>query len=189
MDIGMPEMDGIEATRGSLAPAASPHVVILTTFDLDEYVYDALAAGASGFLLKDLPPAELLAAVRSSPPGTRSSRHGDAPADRGVRPPAAFRGGRRPARGAHRARARGAAPRRPRQVQHRDRRRSASARARSKPTSATCSPSSSSATASSSRSTPTSRASCSRGCGSKFPPIVRSLRSSRRLAMRFFSNA
>ena len=60
----MPDIDGIEATRRLTRPGASPKVMILTTFDLDEYVYDALAAGASGFLLKDLPPAELPAAIR-----------------------------------------------------------------------------------------------------------------------------
>jgi len=66
MDIRMPEMDGIEATRqitGS-GPTADVRVLILTTFDLDEYVYAALRAGASGFLLKDTPPADLLAAIR-----------------------------------------------------------------------------------------------------------------------------
>ena len=64
MDIRMPNMDGIEATRRLTGHAPGPRVVILTTFDLDEYVYDALAAGASGFLLKDLPPAELCSAIR-----------------------------------------------------------------------------------------------------------------------------
>ncbi|MEU7757609.1 MULTISPECIES: response regulator [Micromonospora] len=66
MDVRMPEMDGIEATRricGEPATAGT-RVVILTTFDLDEYVYGALRAGASGFLLKDTPPAELLAGIR-----------------------------------------------------------------------------------------------------------------------------
>ncbi len=66
MDIRMPGMDGIEATRqitGSEQTAAAK-VLILTTFDLDEYVYAALRAGASGFLLKDTPPADLLAAIR-----------------------------------------------------------------------------------------------------------------------------
>lgn len=62
MDIRMPEMDGIEATR-RIAPTAK--VLILTTFDLDAYVYAALRAGASGFLLKDTPPTELLAAIRT----------------------------------------------------------------------------------------------------------------------------
>jgi DNA-binding NarL/FixJ family response regulator len=64
MDIRMPNMDGIEATRRITGLGPAPKVIILTTFDLDEYVYDALAAGASGFLLKDLPPAELPTAIR-----------------------------------------------------------------------------------------------------------------------------
>ncbi|MET8045267.1 response regulator transcription factor [Micromonospora sp. NPDC005215] len=66
MDVRMPEMDGIEATRRICAdPAtAGTRVIILTTFDLDEYVYGALRAGASGFLLKDTPPADLLAGIR-----------------------------------------------------------------------------------------------------------------------------
>jgi len=66
MDIRMPEMDGLEATRRILGDpgCATTHVLVLTTFDLDEYVYDALAAGASGFLLKDTEPAELIRAVR-----------------------------------------------------------------------------------------------------------------------------
>ncbi|MEU5670533.1 response regulator transcription factor [Micromonospora sp. NPDC047753] len=66
MDVRMPEMDGIEATRRICAdPAtADTRVIILTTFDLDEYVYGALRAGASGFLLKDTPPANLLTGIR-----------------------------------------------------------------------------------------------------------------------------
>src|SRR5579871_4389433 len=65
MDIRMPELDGLEATRRILADGAqSVKIVILTTFDLDEYVYAALRAGASGFLLKDLTPEQLIAAVR-----------------------------------------------------------------------------------------------------------------------------
>ena len=64
MDVRMPELDGIEATRRIRADPASGRVLILTTFDLDEYVYGALRAGASGFLLKDAPPADLLAAIR-----------------------------------------------------------------------------------------------------------------------------
>jgi len=65
MDIRMPVMDGVEATRILTAPGPdpAPRVIILTTFDLDEYVYDALAAGASGFLLKDTRPADLLRAI------------------------------------------------------------------------------------------------------------------------------
>jgi DNA-binding NarL/FixJ family response regulator len=66
MDIRMPTMDGLEATRQITADEtlAGVRVLILTTFDLDEYVYQALRAGASGFLLKDTPPADLLAAIR-----------------------------------------------------------------------------------------------------------------------------
>ena len=67
MDIRMPELDGIEATRRILAPNHEPKtsVLILTTFDLDEYVYDALRAGASGFLLKDVPAHQLAAGIRT----------------------------------------------------------------------------------------------------------------------------
>jgi DNA-binding NarL/FixJ family response regulator len=65
MDIRMPELDGLEATRRILAADASARVLILTTFDLDEYVYEALRAGASGFVLKDDPPEQLLAAIRT----------------------------------------------------------------------------------------------------------------------------
>ena len=64
MDVRMPELDGLEATRRILAAADAPRVIILTTFDLDHYVYAALAAGASGFLLKDVTPEHLVAAVR-----------------------------------------------------------------------------------------------------------------------------
>jgi len=68
MDVRMPVMDGLEATREILgrAPIGTerPHVLMLTTFDLDDYVYEALGAGASGFLLKDAPAAELVHAVR-----------------------------------------------------------------------------------------------------------------------------
>jgi DNA-binding NarL/FixJ family response regulator len=64
MDIRMPELDGIEATRRLTAHGEPAKVLILTTFDLDEYVFDALRAGASGFLLKDTPAGQLAAAVR-----------------------------------------------------------------------------------------------------------------------------
>jgi DNA-binding NarL/FixJ family response regulator len=63
MDIRMPVMDGLEATRRLLAASAETRVLILTTFDLNEYVYEALRAGASGFLLKDAPAAQLVTAV------------------------------------------------------------------------------------------------------------------------------
>jgi DNA-binding NarL/FixJ family response regulator len=66
MDIRMPEMDGIEATSRLLAgDGERPRVLILTTFDLDEYAIDAVKAGASGFLLKDVPPEDLLDAIRT----------------------------------------------------------------------------------------------------------------------------
>jgi DNA-binding NarL/FixJ family response regulator len=79
MDIRMPELDGLEATRRILGADPSPRVLVLTTFNLDEYVYEALRAGASGFVLKDDPPEQLIAAVRTvaageallSPPVTR----------------------------------------------------------------------------------------------------------------------
>jgi DNA-binding NarL/FixJ family response regulator len=66
MDVRMPNMDGIDATRRITAGAGSetPKVLILTTFDLDEYVYEALRAGASGFLLKDVPAEQLVAGIR-----------------------------------------------------------------------------------------------------------------------------
>jgi DNA-binding NarL/FixJ family response regulator len=65
MDIRMPVLDGIAATRELLAAPDPPRVLVLTTFDLDEYVYGALAAGASGFLLKETPPERLVAAVHT----------------------------------------------------------------------------------------------------------------------------
>ncbi len=65
MDIRMPELDGLEATRRILAAGDAARVLILTTFDLDEYVYEALRAGASGFVLKDDPAEQLIAAVRT----------------------------------------------------------------------------------------------------------------------------
>jgi DNA-binding NarL/FixJ family response regulator len=64
MDIRMPVLDGIEATRRIVGAQAGTRVLILTTFGLDTYVYDALRAGASGFMLKDAPPEEIAAAVR-----------------------------------------------------------------------------------------------------------------------------
>jgi len=64
MDVRMPEMDGLAATREIVHGSEGPRVIVLTTFDIDEYVFEALRAGASGFLLKDMEPAELLLAVR-----------------------------------------------------------------------------------------------------------------------------
>jgi DNA-binding NarL/FixJ family response regulator len=71
MDVRMPEMDGLAATRQITGGdrSAGPKVVMLTTFDLDEYVYEALRAGASGFLLKDAPRHDLIAAVRNAAAG------------------------------------------------------------------------------------------------------------------------
>jgi len=79
MDVRMPEFDGIEATRRLQAAGCSARVLILTTFDLNEYVYGALRAGASGFLLKDAPSDQLVGAIRTvaagdellAPPVTR----------------------------------------------------------------------------------------------------------------------
>lgn len=64
LDIRMPNMDGIEATERIVASGSSTRILVLTTFDLDEYVYGAIRAGASGFLLKDVRPAELVDAIR-----------------------------------------------------------------------------------------------------------------------------
>ena len=128
MDVRMPVMDGLEATRRitgdpSLAPT---RVLILTTFDLDEYVHEALRAGASGFLLKDTLPVDLLTRRASRRRRRRADRTADhAPLDRGVRPaPRAGGGGRgdRRARPTHRPRARGARARRQGSVERRDRR-------------------------------------------------------------------
>lgn len=69
MDVRMPIMDGLEATRQILAASDAPRVVMLTTFDIDDYVYTALRLGASGFLLKDAPPADLISAVRIAAEG------------------------------------------------------------------------------------------------------------------------
>jgi len=64
MDVRMPVLDGVEATRRLLEAGSHARVIILTTFDLDEYVFEALRAGASGFLLKDVQPAQLVEAIR-----------------------------------------------------------------------------------------------------------------------------
>ncbi|MFF7648474.1 response regulator [Streptomyces sp. NPDC007983] len=65
MDVRMPKLDGVEATRRICEREGAPRVLILTTFDLDEYAFSALKAGASGFMLKDVPPGELLTAIRA----------------------------------------------------------------------------------------------------------------------------
>ena len=86
MDIRMPELDGLEATRRILAADPAARILILTTFDLDEYVYEALSAGASGFVLKDDPPEQLIA---RDPHGRRRRRpalaRGHQARDRAVR--------------------------------------------------------------------------------------------------------
>jgi DNA-binding NarL/FixJ family response regulator len=64
MDVRMPEIDGIEATRQIVASGSAARILVLTTFDVDEYVYAAIKAGASGFLLKDVRPADLIDAIR-----------------------------------------------------------------------------------------------------------------------------
>ena len=74
MDVRMPEMDGVQATRLIVESNSSARIIILTTFDLDEYVYAALRAGASGFLLKDTPPPTCFRASAPSPAATPLSR-------------------------------------------------------------------------------------------------------------------
>ncbi len=69
MDVRMPRLDGIAATRAIVARDPAPAVLVVTTFDLDEYVFEALRAGATGFLLKDAPEAQLLAALRGATQG------------------------------------------------------------------------------------------------------------------------
>ncbi|MBV8999610.1 MAG: response regulator transcription factor, partial [Solirubrobacterales bacterium] len=65
MDVRMPDLDGVQATERIVASGSDSRIIILTTFDLDEYAYGALRAGASGFLLKDAPPPDLLSAIRA----------------------------------------------------------------------------------------------------------------------------
>ena len=65
MDVRMPELDGLETTRRLLGRDPTPKVIVLTTFDLDDYVYEAIRAGASGFLLKSAPPHQLIAGIRT----------------------------------------------------------------------------------------------------------------------------
>jgi DNA-binding NarL/FixJ family response regulator len=72
MDIRMPRLDGITATRRIRARASAPHVIVLTTFNADDYVLEALRGGASGFLLKDTPPQEIIAAVLTVAAGAGS---------------------------------------------------------------------------------------------------------------------
>ena len=127
MDVRMPVMDGIEATRQIFSErvrGACPRVLILTTFDLDEYVFEALRAGASGFALKSRPLEELLSAIRTvaageallAPSVTRRLIAHFTEGDRGTEEDTPRPGG------AHRARARGALAGRPGPVQRRARR-------------------------------------------------------------------
>ncbi len=128
MDIRMPKVDGIEATRRLRAHDGAPNVLVLTTFDLDEYVYEALRAGAGGFMLKDAAPSQLAEAVRTVAAGESLL----APAvtrrlvERFVRRPPADNGAEHGVRRADRARARGADADRPRAVERGDRRASCS---------------------------------------------------------------
>ena len=135
MDVRMPVLDGIEATRAITAatPGDETRVLILTTFDLDEYAFSALRAGASGFLLKDVPPAELVSAIRTvargdavvSPRVTRRllEEYADQLPDLSDGAGAARRRRGEPGAGQpDRARARGAARRGRRPVQRGDRR-------------------------------------------------------------------
>ena len=150
MDIRMPVLDGIEATRLiTSSEGCATRVLVLTTFDLDEYVYAAMRAGASGYLLKDTPAKELVAAVRVI-------AQGDALLSPSVTQRLIEEFARQPEPGAvtdsasgrpHRPRARGARAAGPRAQQPRDRgRRCTSARRQPRPTSADCSPSSACAT-------------------------------------------
>ena len=95
MDIRMPTLDGLEATRRILAtPDPRPRVIVLTTFDLDAYVYEALRVGASGFLLKDAPEDHLVTAIRIRLNGTlvvRERKDGAGHAGTNLREPVAFR--------------------------------------------------------------------------------------------------
>ena len=119
MDIRMPGMDGIEATRRIVAGGGRTRVLIVTTFDLDEYAHDGLRAGASGFLLKDARPEELVAGIRAVATRRRRRRPGpDPPPARRLRPPGArARAGeaaeRPPARRAQRPRTGGPGRHRP----------------------------------------------------------------------------
>ena len=124
MDIRMPGTDGISGRAHAHRGGTDTRIVMLTTFDQDEYLYEALRAGTSGFLLKAAPPEQLVAAVRTVAAGRRPARPVRyAPRDRGVRRPrraAAPKDLVRGARGADRARARGAKPPGARRVERRD---------------------------------------------------------------------
>ena len=124
MDVRMPVLDGIEATRLITGTASAPRVLILTTFDLDKYVFEALRAGASGFALKSRPLDELLSAIRIVAEGEALlapsvTRRLIAHFSRASRLPPRTEPG---LRAAHRARARGTLAPGPRPVEHRTRR-------------------------------------------------------------------
>ena len=177
MDIRMPVLDGIEATRRIVRAQPATRVLILTTFGLDNYVYDALRAGASGFMLKDAPPEEIAAAVQIvangdallAPAITRAVIEEFARQP----PPTATRTAARRRR-TDTTRTRGARSARPRPVQPRDLpASSSSARQPPRPTSPRSCRSSASATASKPSSTPTRAASSPRpGLGRPGAPIV-----------------
>ena len=125
MDIRMPVLDGLDATRLICTDPTleRTRVLVLTTFDLDEYVYTALRVGASGFLLKDTPRRELLRAIEVIAAGDALLSPGDhPPAHRRVRRPPRPPAATPRARGPHRPRTRHPAPDRPRPEQRRDRR-------------------------------------------------------------------
>jgi DNA-binding NarL/FixJ family response regulator len=162
MDIRMPDMDGLEAARLITAMADPPKVVMLTTFDLDDYVYEALRSGASGSLLKDSPGGDLVAAIRAAAAGDAllapsvTRRLNEAFAGGRPRPRRPRPGWPRSPQGTRRAAAGG-----PRPQQRRDRNgpvrqrgddQDPRRRRRSRPTSATCWPSS--------------------GCGTGFRPVI-----------------
>ena len=124
MDVRMPELDGVATTEHLLARPGAPKVIVLTTFDLDEYVFAAIRAGASGFLLKDARPEELLGAIRSVARRRRrrrAERH--APPARARRDDAAARPSTTRGSTPHAARARGAGGGRQGPLERRDRRR------------------------------------------------------------------
>jgi DNA-binding NarL/FixJ family response regulator len=129
MDVRMPKLDGIAATRLLIQDDKPPRVLVLTTFDLDEYVYGALRAGAIGFLLTDAPEEQLTAAIRIAADGGALFSPGVTPAtDRTIR----IDRRRCPATHAERTqrtRNRGGPPHRARELERRDRRRTRSQRA------------------------------------------------------------